>query len=286
MIDAVITYVDASDKEWVGQYSKNVKRPLEEVLNRFRSYNSLDLQISCIRKFMSFVNKVFVVVSSITQVPDNVKTLKDVVIITHEEIIPKVYLPCFNSCVIEMFLSKIRGLSEQFIYFNDDVFPIKECKAEDFFKDDCICMNYELNYYDEETCSVFQHNIINSTKPFYRKQQIKFNAIKPVHSVMPMLKSRCLQVLEEHSKEIFNSLTRTRHRKNMNAYLFLNYMYKIGKHKLTSLKYKYIELEDSLSEYDGTILFVSHDRYFIKKIATSCLVINENEVNYYVSLIL
>ena len=40
-------------------------------------------------------------------------------------------------------------------------------------------------------------------------------------------------------------------------------------------------LENALNEYDGTILFVSHDRYFIKKIATSCLVIEENGVSYY-----
>ena len=40
-------------------------------------------------------------------------------------------------------------------------------------------------------------------------------------------------------------------------------------------------LENALNEYDGTILFVSHDRYFIKKIATSCLVIDDNKVNYY-----
>ena len=40
-------------------------------------------------------------------------------------------------------------------------------------------------------------------------------------------------------------------------------------------------LENALNEYDGTILFVSHDRYFIKKIATSCLVIEEDKVAYY-----
>ncbi len=40
-------------------------------------------------------------------------------------------------------------------------------------------------------------------------------------------------------------------------------------------------LENALNEYDGTILFVSHDRYFIKKIATSCLVIDEDKVTYY-----
>ena len=40
-------------------------------------------------------------------------------------------------------------------------------------------------------------------------------------------------------------------------------------------------LENALNEFDGTILFVSHDRYFIKKIATSCLVIDEDKVTYY-----
>ena len=40
-------------------------------------------------------------------------------------------------------------------------------------------------------------------------------------------------------------------------------------------------LENALNDYDGTILFVSHDRYFIKKIATSCLVIDTDKVTYY-----
>ena len=40
-------------------------------------------------------------------------------------------------------------------------------------------------------------------------------------------------------------------------------------------------LEKALIDYDGTILFVSHDRYFIKKIATSCLVIDRKETTYY-----
>lgn len=35
-------------------------------------------------------------------------------------------------------------------------------------------------------------------------------------------------------------------------------------------------LENSLMEYDGTMLFVSHDRYFISKIATSILHIDDN----------
>lgn len=40
-------------------------------------------------------------------------------------------------------------------------------------------------------------------------------------------------------------------------------------------------LENALKDYDGTILFVSHDRYFIKNIATSCLVLENGKSIYY-----
>lgn len=40
-------------------------------------------------------------------------------------------------------------------------------------------------------------------------------------------------------------------------------------------------LEDILESYPGTILFVSHDRYFINKIATSLLVLKNNRAKYY-----
>ena len=40
-------------------------------------------------------------------------------------------------------------------------------------------------------------------------------------------------------------------------------------------------LEEMLSEFSGTVLFVSHDRYFIKKVANSVLSFTENEVTLY-----
>ena len=40
-------------------------------------------------------------------------------------------------------------------------------------------------------------------------------------------------------------------------------------------------LEASLKDYDGTILFVSHDRYFIKEVATSVLLIQDGKAIYY-----
>lgn len=40
-------------------------------------------------------------------------------------------------------------------------------------------------------------------------------------------------------------------------------------------------LEKMLSTYIGTVLFVSHDRYFIKEVATAMLVFEEDRVQYY-----
>lgn len=40
-------------------------------------------------------------------------------------------------------------------------------------------------------------------------------------------------------------------------------------------------LEEALMDYDGTILFVSHDRYFISQIATSVLVLEDGVATYY-----
>ena len=41
-------------------------------------------------------------------------------------------------------------------------------------------------------------------------------------------------------------------------------------------------LEESLKEYNGTILFVSHDRYFINKIATSIIEIKNKNITRYI----
>jgi ATP-binding cassette subfamily F protein 3 len=40
-------------------------------------------------------------------------------------------------------------------------------------------------------------------------------------------------------------------------------------------------LEDALNEYDGTIITVSHDRYFLDRIATQILFFGENGVEYF-----
>jgi|LSQX01.3.fsa_nt_gb ATPase subunit of ABC transporter with duplicated ATPase domains len=40
-------------------------------------------------------------------------------------------------------------------------------------------------------------------------------------------------------------------------------------------------LEDTLNDYDGTILFVSHDRYFVEKIANKMMIFEDSKVKQY-----
>ena len=46
-------------------------------------------------------------------------------IVCHEDFIPQKFLPTFNSHTIEWNFHRIPGLTEQFVYFNDDMFLLK-----------------------------------------------------------------------------------------------------------------------------------------------------------------
>ena len=40
-------------------------------------------------------------------------------------------------------------------------------------------------------------------------------------------------------------------------------------------------LEDALLEFSGTLLFISHDRYFIDKLATKIVVLENRKINVF-----
>ena len=81
---------------------------------------------------MQFIRTVHLVVSNKEQVPEWLDQSK-VHVVLHEDIIPKELLPTFNSTTIEMFLHKIPGLAEHFIYSNDDMMPMNKMDVHDFF---------------------------------------------------------------------------------------------------------------------------------------------------------
>ena len=55
-------------------------------------------------------------------------------LVTHKEFIPKEYLPTYNSAAIELNLHRIEGSSENYLYFNDDMYLIRDSRPSDFYK--------------------------------------------------------------------------------------------------------------------------------------------------------
>jgi len=245
-MDVVITYVD--DTEGLRkEYAQYCKKEFQE--NRFRSYGVLDLQVRGIRKYMPYVKNIFIVVNYKIQVKDYDFTGLDVKIIEHRQIIPKLFLPCFNSCAIEMFLHNIPNLDEEFVYFNDDCFIINDIPYEHWFKSGKPCLHpiiSEINKYETNT---YKKNLHNSTQLvcniFSNGLYASGKYITQEHCPRPFLKSTIKTVWSEAGNEIKKSLTRLRNSKNYNATLFNDYDYLNDNCFLHENLYTYVNLSDN-----------------------------------------
>ncbi|WP_085248738.1 stealth family protein [Gilliamella mensalis] len=137
-IDVVITWVNNHDPKWIKKleyYKKqqniNVINPISIDNARFENHGELFYVIKSIALFMPWIRNIFLVTDD--QIPEFVLSNKNkVVIVDHNQIIDKAYLPTFNSHVIEAHLHNIPNLSENFIYFNDDVFVARKLPKSHF----------------------------------------------------------------------------------------------------------------------------------------------------------
>ncbi|XP_059093508.1 N-acetylglucosamine-1-phosphotransferase subunits alpha/beta-like [Tigriopus californicus] len=104
--------------------------------NRFADFEQLRYSLRSLEKYAPWVRQVFLVTNG--QIPhwidmDHPK----LTVISHEEIFEDTdILPTFSSPAIEAHLHRIPGLSERFLYMNDDVMLGKEVWPEDFVTDD------------------------------------------------------------------------------------------------------------------------------------------------------
>ena len=220
-MDAIITYVDGQDPEWQSAYCKYV--PVSDKPKRFRDWGTLRYLLRGIEVNMPFVDNIFLVVAQESQVPTWVDRSR-LHVVLHDEIIPHDLLPVFNSCTIEMFLHRIPSLSEEFLYFNDDMFPLAPSRADDFFCNGkpVIGMSHHLlsgNMYKKQ-CRISDRL---SRKALGMRMSMVY--VRPQHICSPMLKSQCDEVFRKMQPEILSTASRIRTPDNPNQYLFLDYMY-------------------------------------------------------------
>lgn len=135
-IDFVITWVDMNDPEWRAEFSKHVgdmhnsKNGVSEA--RFRDNGFLRYWFRGVERFAPWVRKIHFVTCG--QKPDWLDVDNPQIhLVDHKDIIPKEFLPTYNSVVIERYIHRIAGLSEHFVYFNDDFYIINHVRRERFF---------------------------------------------------------------------------------------------------------------------------------------------------------
>lgn len=133
-IDFVIIWVDGSDPEW--QKTKAHYKGEDDKFNlnnvRYRDWNILHYWFRAVEAYAPWVRKVHFVTCG--QIPQwlNLEHPK-LHFVKHSEYIDAEFLPTFSANPIELNLHRIEGLSERFVFFNDDTFLTAPVTPEDFF---------------------------------------------------------------------------------------------------------------------------------------------------------
>jgi hypothetical protein len=138
-IDFVVTWLDSSDPEWqksLALYSPNSKGHKESA--RFRSTDFFMYWFRAVERYAPWVHKVYLVTNG--KYPDWInKDCPKLELVKHADFIPAEYLPTFNCRTIELHLHKIKGLSEHFVYFNDDMLLNAPVKPDYYFRNGLPC---------------------------------------------------------------------------------------------------------------------------------------------------
>ena len=227
-IDFVVPFVDNTDQVWQKAYidfcnTFNLKQKIIDMktLRYEDNVRLIDYQLKLINKNMPWIRNIYLLLMNREQAPKDLPS--NVKIVYHAQFIPPQYLPTFNSTTIEMFLWNIKGLSEYFIYANDDMLPIKQLKPSDFFDDNGkIKLEWwETDIRDNNT--VFRKQAQNS----YRHIAIRMGKrvddnifYRPAHSFTPMIKSHC-----KESFDLISDLIKKHIRAFRTEYQYNQYIY-------------------------------------------------------------
>ncbi|MDR3208272.1 MAG: Stealth CR1 domain-containing protein [Rickettsiales bacterium] len=203
-IDLVYLWVDGGDPKW--QEKKNAAlakmgRPIPSYSTdqaRFQDNDELKYSLRSAERFAPWLNHIYVITDGQTPEWLNAENPK-ITIVDHKEIVPAELLPTFNSNMLEFFLHNIPGLSEHFLYANDDMFFGRPAKPDFFFDgkgDPIVIMGarkwprtyYEKGYAAAEKKGVFFQSCANALKYAYDKTGIKFR-MRYKHAIEPMRKS-------------------------------------------------------------------------------------------------
>jgi hypothetical protein len=150
-VDVVISWVDGNDpthKQKIQPFLSSEARKSEDIAGptRYGSVGEIFFCVASIYRFAPFVRKVFIITDNQNPnldafIRQNFPESKIQIEIVDHTVLFRGYeniLPVFNSRSIETCTYRIPGLSENYVYFNDDFFLLRPVKYEDWFRGDSI----------------------------------------------------------------------------------------------------------------------------------------------------
>lgn len=177
-IDFVITWVDGGDMAWKREKSRyDAVGSSDDADERYRDWENLRYWFRGVEKYAPWVRKIHFITWG--HLPEWLNTAHPKLnIVRHEDYIPKEYLPTFNSHTIEWNMHRIEGLSEQFVYFNDDIFLTGTVKPEDFFKHGkpCDMLAFQpvvANPANPVMSHIYLNNSLVLSKYFNKRENVK-----------------------------------------------------------------------------------------------------------------
>ena len=133
-IDFVVLWVDGNDPEWQREKARYSNKAIDNTnaVNRFRDWGLMKYWFRGIDKYAPWVRKVHFVTWG--HLPDFLDPQAPKLnIVNHRDYLKEEYLPTFSSHTLEMNMHRIPGLTEYFVYFNDDMFLLKPVSKDYFF---------------------------------------------------------------------------------------------------------------------------------------------------------
>lgn len=183
-IDFVMPWVDGSDPEWQAEKARYQGKTLDDSnsANRFRDWGLLPYWFRSVERFAPWVRRIHFITWG--HIPTFLNTEHPKLhIVRHEDYLPTEYIPTFNANTIEMNVHRISGLSEHFVYFNDDMYLLRPIAESSFFVDGLPCtFGAEIPYLVTGQAGIWQHLIVNDLRTvnshFSKRKQVRENAHK------------------------------------------------------------------------------------------------------------
>lgn len=165
-IDLVYLWVDGSDPNWIAKkraFTGEFTNTEANCEGRYANHDELKYSLRSVEKYAPWIRKIFIVTDNQTPRWLNLSNPR-IKIVDHSEILPGEYSPCYNSSVIEHHLYKIPGLSEYFLYANDDMMLNQKVTPEMFFSNDTLPIVRLSRRYFRRTYFFIKEHIFHSLK--------------------------------------------------------------------------------------------------------------------------